>query len=169
MKFLPSTAFLLSLLSATGVFASPVPATASTKYELSPKKKFGIMSFHSGNFNVHLHPFFVGESGHVYLTQYDNADQVNEFYLKDSQLFHKDEIASLDKDGALVFKSSNNSSLTGFNTKQLTTGIGYEFRLNTSFPVACHVPNTNEVYQIYYGRENHTSECVGIATELIIP
>ncbi|WBW72041.1 But2 family protein [Schizosaccharomyces osmophilus] len=168
MKFSLSAALLVSVLSATSVFGSPVPTT--TKHELSFKKKFGIMSLHSGNFNVHLHPFFVGKSGHVYLTPYDQADQVNEFYLKDTQLFHKNETAFLEKDGALVFKfnSSGNSPLTGFKTKQIT-GIGYEFRFNNAFPVACHVPNTDEVYQIYYGKGNNTNDCVGVATELIIP
>ncbi|EPY53045.1 hypothetical protein SPOG_03599 [Schizosaccharomyces cryophilus OY26] len=91
-----------------------------------------------------------------------------QFYLKDTQLYHKNETAFLEKDGALVFKSSGNSPLTGFKTKQVTP-IGYEFRYNNSFPVACHVPNTDEVYQIYYGKGNNTNDCVGVVTELVIP
>ncbi|WBW72843.1 But2 family protein [Schizosaccharomyces osmophilus] len=162
MKFSLS-AIALTLLGATSALANPI---SNSKRDLSPDQKFGIMSFHSGNIYVHLQTFYVGQSGHVYLSPYDNAKEGGSFHLKDSQLLYNNEPASLDKDGALVFQSSG-SPLSGFDASE-ATNIGYELRLNGSSAVACPVANTNEVYQIFYGQGNNSKDCTGIATEAIV-
>ncbi|EPY52305.1 But2 family protein [Schizosaccharomyces cryophilus OY26] len=136
MKFSLSAVFL-TLLGATSTLAAP----ASTS---SLDKQFGIVSSHSGNIHVHLRTFEVGQSGHVYLSTYDNSDGNPYFNLKNGELFHENKAASIDKDGALVFESSGSPVL------------------NNDYPVACPVPNTNDVYQIYYGKGNGNADCVGI-------
>ncbi|EPY52526.1 hypothetical protein SPOG_01847 [Schizosaccharomyces cryophilus OY26] len=156
MKLSFSSVFL-ALLGATSTLASPI-----SKQAMSPEQSFGILSIHSGNANVHLHEFYVGQSGHVYLSQYDNAEGYGKFSLKDSQLLHNNETASLDKDGALVFQSSG-SPLSGFDANKVIS-IGYELQLNGTSPVACPVASDKQVYQVYYGNGNGSSDCVGIDT-----
>ncbi|EPY52248.1 hypothetical protein SPOG_05738 [Schizosaccharomyces cryophilus OY26] len=152
MKFSLSAVFL-TLLGATSTLAAP----ASTS---SLDKQFGIVSSHSGNIHVHLRTFEVGQSGHVYLSTYDNSDGNPYFNLKNGELFHENKAASIDKDGALVFESSG-SPVSGFEAKKENSQF-YELSLNNDYPVACPVPNTNDVYQIYYGKGNGNADCVGI-------
>ncbi|EPX75327.1 But2 family protein [Schizosaccharomyces octosporus yFS286] len=162
MKFSLSAVFL-TLLGAGSALAAPI---SNSQRGLSSDQKFGIMSLRSGNINVHLHSFYVGESGQVYLEQYDHAKEAASFNLKDSQLLYNNEPASLGKDGALVFQPSG-SSLSGFNADQ-GTNIGYELSLNGSFPLACPVADNSGVYQIFYGQGNGNKDCVGISTEAIV-
>ncbi|WBW71451.1 But2 family protein [Schizosaccharomyces osmophilus] len=152
MKFSLSAVFL-TLLGAT----SALGASASTS---SLDRQFGIVSSHSGIIHVHLRTFEVGQSGHVYLSKYDNSDGNANFNLKNGELLHENKTASIDKDGALVFESSG-SPLSGFEAKQVNSQF-YDLSLNNDYPVACPVPNANDVYQIYYGKGNGNADCVGI-------
>ncbi|EPX72888.1 But2 family protein [Schizosaccharomyces octosporus yFS286] len=156
MKFSLSSVFL-TLLGASYTLATPI-----TKQAMSPEQNFGILTLHSGNINVHQREFYVGQSGHVFLSQYDNADGAAKFHMKNNQLYHNNDLASIEQGGALVFKSSG-PAVTGFDANA-PTNIGYQLQLNGSTPVACPVPSDQQIFQVYYGQVQNGTSCVGIDT-----
>ncbi|WBW73905.1 But2 family protein [Schizosaccharomyces osmophilus] len=156
MKFSLSSVFL-TLLGASSTLASPI-----TKQAMSPEQSFGVLTLHSGNINVHQKEFYVGQSGYVFLSQYDNADNYAKFSLKNNQLYHNNDTALIEQGGALAFKSSG-PAVTGFDANA-PTNIGYELQLNGTSPVACPVPSDQQVFQVYYGQVKNSTDCVGIDT-----
>ncbi|EPY52246.1 hypothetical protein SPOG_04975 [Schizosaccharomyces cryophilus OY26] len=158
MKFSLSAIFL-TLLGTTFTFASPYSQSA-----LSLNQTFSISALHPNNQNVQLRPLTIGQFGYVYA---ESGVGSGSFTLKNSELFYNDEFASLDKNGALIFKSSG-SPVSGFEAKQVSS-VGYDLRLNNTFPVACPVVDTNGVYQIYFGEGNGSGNCFSVVTEASTP
>ncbi|WBW72030.1 But2 family protein [Schizosaccharomyces osmophilus] len=158
MKFSLSAVLLLTLFGIASL--TLVSSISESAYSLN--QTFSIMALHPYKQNVQLHPFTIGQFGYVYA---DSGVGSGSFTLKNSELFYNNEHASLDKNGALFFESSG-FPVSGFEAKQISS-VGYELHLNNTFPVACPITNTNEVYQIYYGKGNGNSDCIGVTIDAI--
>ncbi|EPX73464.1 But2 family protein [Schizosaccharomyces octosporus yFS286] len=168
MKFSLS-AFFFTIVGATLALAAPATNLTSTI-----DKEFSITAIHSGQESVHLHSLYVDQSGHVLIvgeTKVPGLDIHHGFRLKDGQLSHGNNPAHLDKDGALTFESTQSAPLEGFKAKPVIgTGVeSYNIYLKDyDYPVACPVPNTTQVYQIYYGKGNG-NDCIWFVPWATLP
>ncbi|EPX71695.1 But2 family protein [Schizosaccharomyces octosporus yFS286] len=153
MKLSLSAIFHITLFGIT-TFALASSISEPTN---SLNQTFSLVALHPYKQNVPMNPLTIGQYGYVYA---DSGVGAGSFTLKNSKLFFNDEHASLGKNGALLFKPSG-SAISGFQAKQVSP-VGYEIRLNNTFPVACPIADISNVYQIYYDQGNASHNCMGV-------
>ncbi|KAL2312944.1 But2 family protein [Schizosaccharomyces pombe] len=167
MKFssIPIASTLLSLLVASSVTASPL----RRRDDPLNGRQFGLLALHSGNEYVHLHGFYVGDSGSVYLDPADGTDDAATFTMSNGQLSVGNRYASVSANGEIVFKSDTNSTSSGFSVGEAISS-GYSLKYNgTESAVACPSLVNNQVYQVFFGVGNGNPSCVGIAVLAVLP
>ncbi|CAA15828.1 But2 family protein, similar to cell surface molecules [Schizosaccharomyces pombe] len=161
---IPIASTLLSLLAASGTLASPL----HKRDDPLNNKQFGLMSIHSGNSYVHLHPFYVGDSGAIYLDPTDGTSTSAVFSMSNGRLVVGNLYASVDSNGTTIFKSDANAASTKFSAGD-ATNVGYNLLYNgTQSAVACPASDNDQVYQVYFGAGNGNPNCAGIAIEAFV-